>query len=251
MKPSLTAFKTPGVTRQFGIPPSGINPLPPPLELFVYDTNSISPLGKPDLEELIPAPSAPPLPEGEGKFPQAPVYKLAVDPGYRRGYIYTADFNLVDKMIEHENMLNIQPPLNVKPARFNKKTQMFESDPISWNGPGTLGNPTCAPYRRRPEASADSRLRSQLGISQSIRRGTESGSSDATVLGTRLGHKDSPGDIQSCWAKAESALQKESQYTAGWGWLIQSCFHSWRRRGGGYGFPCCPVKNCRGRAGYP
>ncbi|KAJ7096986.1 hypothetical protein C8R43DRAFT_1169236 [Mycena crocata] len=107
--------------------------LEPPLDLFVWRKEMISTLPKPALHVLVPPPSAPIPPAGCGVYPKAPVYTLNLEPdhSYRRGYRYAAPFYTANKLVERENMLNIQMPPNVTPVRFDLHTQTFRSDPIA------------------------------------------------------------------------------------------------------------------------
>ncbi|KAJ6618296.1 hypothetical protein B0H10DRAFT_1947682 [Mycena sp. CBHHK59/15] len=129
-RPSESAFAKPGGPRQFGMPYMGILPLEPPLHLFRWPAESISKLGKPHLDKLVPAPAA--LPPTAGCFPQAPIYYLNSEPdhSYRRGWRYAAPFHTSDRQIEHDRMLNIQVPPNLKPACFDLHLCSFHSDPI-------------------------------------------------------------------------------------------------------------------------
>ncbi|KAJ7802087.1 hypothetical protein B0H14DRAFT_3781638 [Mycena olivaceomarginata] len=111
-KPSETAFLKPDAPRQFGIPSDGIIPLQPPLELFHWPEESLSKLGKPELDQLDPAPPAP------------------QDASYRRGYRYVANFDTSKRESEREDMLNIRVPPNITPTGFDLKTQSFISEPI-------------------------------------------------------------------------------------------------------------------------
>ncbi|KAJ6522819.1 hypothetical protein DFH09DRAFT_1096986 [Mycena vulgaris] len=147
-KPSETAFANPGEPRQFGMPLRGILPLEPPMELFVWSAESISKLGKPEANKLIPAPAAPAPPVG---FPQAPTYLLNSEPdlSYRRGYRYAAPFYITDRLVERDHMLNIQMPPNVKPPRFDHRTQLFHCDPI----PGMVRLPIGIPLVHHVEGN--------------------------------------------------------------------------------------------------
>ncbi|KAJ7696236.1 hypothetical protein B0H17DRAFT_406795 [Mycena rosella] len=128
--PSESAFVKPGEPRQFGMPLTGILPLEPPLQLFQWPAGTISNLGKPELHSLVPAPAAPP-PE-LGCYPQAPVYTLNPEPdfSYHRGYRYAAPFYTSQRQIEHQCMLEVQIPPNLRPSHFDLDTQSFCSDPI-------------------------------------------------------------------------------------------------------------------------
>ncbi|KAJ7433203.1 hypothetical protein B0H11DRAFT_771429 [Mycena galericulata] len=130
MKPSETAYSSSNITRQFGMPLSGVLPLEPPLHLFHWPSETISKLGKPEVDQLIPAPAAPP--PVAGLYPDAPVYTLnaALDHSYRRGWIYSAPYYTSDRAIERDRMLQIQIPPNVRPARFDTRTRSFRCDPI-------------------------------------------------------------------------------------------------------------------------
>ncbi|KAJ7107452.1 hypothetical protein C8R44DRAFT_885465 [Mycena epipterygia] len=130
IRPSESAFAKPGGPRQFGMPLSGILPLEPPLHLFVWPEESISKAGKPDADKLVPAPAAPP--PVAGTYPQAPEYHLNSEPdhSYRRGWRYAAPFFTKDRQIEHERMLNVQMPPNVRPTSFDLSTRSFRADPI-------------------------------------------------------------------------------------------------------------------------
>ncbi|KAJ7209326.1 hypothetical protein GGX14DRAFT_453426, partial [Mycena pura] len=127
-RPSETAFVMPDQPRQYGMPLRGVIPLEPPA--FLWPEELISKLGKPDAEQLVPAPpgSQPPV----GQYPQAPVYKLnlTLDRSYRRGYLYAAPFLTADKAIERERMLNILVPPNICPARYDLDSAKFIADPI-------------------------------------------------------------------------------------------------------------------------
>ncbi|KAJ7197472.1 hypothetical protein GGX14DRAFT_402705 [Mycena pura] len=124
------AFLVPDRPRQYGMPLQGVIALQPPLEEFKWSPETISSLGKPELNELVPAPSVPdPV---FGQYPKASTYVLNSEPdhSYRRGYRYAAPFHTVDRDIERERMLNIQVPPNTRPSRYNMRTQKFVSDPI-------------------------------------------------------------------------------------------------------------------------
>ncbi|KAJ6617940.1 hypothetical protein B0H10DRAFT_2379738 [Mycena sp. CBHHK59/15] len=131
-KPSENTFANKDQPRQFGMPLTGVLPLEPPFDLFVWAPESISKLGKPEAERLVPAPAATPPPFGS--YPQAPEYVLNSDPdhSYRRGYRYAVPFNTSDREIERERerMLNIQMPPSVHPSRFHLPTRTFQCDPI-------------------------------------------------------------------------------------------------------------------------
>lgn len=122
------AFVMPGQPRQYGMPLKGVIPLQPPS--FLWPEESISKLGKPDADHLVPAPPAtqPPV----GQYPQAPIYdlNLTMDRSYRRGYRYAAPFLVADKAIERERMLNILVPPNIFPARYDLDSEKFIADPI-------------------------------------------------------------------------------------------------------------------------
>lgn len=113
------------------MPLTGVLALEPPLELFVWPADSISKLGKPEPQQLIPAPAVPK--PAVGCYPQAPVYTLNAVPdhSYRRGWAYAAPYNPDnDFSLEHERMLNIRIPPNVLPTEFNKRTRTFHSQDI-------------------------------------------------------------------------------------------------------------------------
>ncbi|KAJ7752178.1 hypothetical protein DFH07DRAFT_960614 [Mycena maculata] len=120
----------PSEKRQFGMPFKGVIPQEPPLELFVWDADSISTAGKPDVEKLVPAPAVP-KPEF-GSYPQAPEYTLnaELDRSYRRGWRYAAPFWTFNREQERERMLEIRMPPNVAPTRLNMHTRSFVCDPI-------------------------------------------------------------------------------------------------------------------------
>ncbi|KAJ7717191.1 hypothetical protein B0H16DRAFT_1740698 [Mycena metata] len=130
MKSSESALTNPDVPREFGMPFKGVLPLEPPLNLFVWPPESISEQEKPALERLTPAPAAP-RPEF-GCYPQASEYILNSEPdhSYRAGLTYAAPFNTEDMEIASQQMLNIQMPPNIQPARFDFTTQSFVCDPI-------------------------------------------------------------------------------------------------------------------------
>ncbi|KAF7348820.1 hypothetical protein MVEN_01402000 [Mycena venus] len=131
-RPSESAYTNPAERRQFGMPLTGVLPLEPPLELFVWPEDSLSKEGKPEADRLVPAPRVPQPPKGCGVYPEAPEYVLNVelDHSYRRGWRYAAPFLLDTKHIQKENMLHIQMPPNVTPTRFNLTTRSFVADPI-------------------------------------------------------------------------------------------------------------------------
>ncbi|KAJ7754327.1 hypothetical protein DFH07DRAFT_959776 [Mycena maculata] len=129
-RPSNTAYMNPSEKRQFGMPFKGVIPQEPPLELFVWDADSISTAGKPDVEKLVPAPAVP-KPEF-GSYPQAPEYTLnaELDRSYCRGWRYAAPFWTFNREQERERMLEIRMPPNVAPTRLNMLTCSFVCNPI-------------------------------------------------------------------------------------------------------------------------
>jgi hypothetical protein len=114
------------------MPLKGVLALEPPLELFVWAKESLSKAGKPEVDRLIPAPSAPQPPDGCGVYPQAPEYVLNIeqDCSYRRGWCYAAPFLLDTKETQKYNMLHVLMPPKVPPTRFNLTTQSFVAEPI-------------------------------------------------------------------------------------------------------------------------
>lgn len=124
------------------MPLTGVLPLEPPLELFVWPADSISMLGKPEPHQLIPAPAV--AKPAVGCYPQAPIYTLNVEPdhSYRRGWAYAAAYHPDnDFALEHDRMLNIRIPPKVLPTAFNKRTRMFHSEDI----PGMVRLPMGVP----------------------------------------------------------------------------------------------------------
>ncbi|KAJ7780779.1 hypothetical protein DFH07DRAFT_949993 [Mycena maculata] len=107
------------------MPFTGVLPLEPPLEYFKWPANSISKRGKPELDQLIPAPAAP-KPE-VGCYPQAPIYTLSLEPdhSYRCGWAYSAPYFTENRAIELDRMLKIRIPPHVLPTHFNKRTRTF------------------------------------------------------------------------------------------------------------------------------
>ncbi|KAJ6546385.1 hypothetical protein DFH09DRAFT_1506854 [Mycena vulgaris] len=133
-KPSETVYSRPDATKQFGMPLTGVLPLEPPLELFVWPADSISMLGKPEPHQLIPAPAV--AKPAVGCYPQAPIYTLNVEPdhSYRRGWAYAVAYHPDnDFALEHDRMLNIRIPSKVLLTMFNKCTRIFDLDGMQRN----------------------------------------------------------------------------------------------------------------------
>ncbi|KAF7335037.1 hypothetical protein MVEN_02253900 [Mycena venus] len=135
------AYLDPSRLRQFGTPLTGVLPLEPPLELFVWPVDSISTAGKPDHDKLLPAPAAPK--PAIGYFPQAPVYVLnaELDRSYRRGWRYAAPFYTSSREQERKNMLEVRMPPNVTPTHFDLRTRSFVAMPIPGMVRAPLGIP--------------------------------------------------------------------------------------------------------------
>ncbi|KAF8164463.1 hypothetical protein K438DRAFT_1941874 [Mycena galopus ATCC 62051] len=135
---------------QFGTPLTGVLPLEPPLDLFVWPEDSMPKEGKPvhDKLGLVPAIQS----ESIGYFPQAPVYMLnsTRDPSYRRGWRYAAPFHTSKREQQKQNMLNIRMPPNITPTHFDQSTRSFVAQPI----PGIVRAPLGIPLVHHVDGDA-------------------------------------------------------------------------------------------------
>ncbi|KAJ7215540.1 hypothetical protein GGX14DRAFT_391974 [Mycena pura] len=112
--------------RMYGTPHKGVIWLAPPFKLFTWPRVCISTAGKPDEEQLAPAPPAPP--PAFGQYAQAPTYVL--NPPYRRGFFYKLSFMTSTRAELKQCMAHLQIPPNTGPSFFNVDAGAFVPEPI-------------------------------------------------------------------------------------------------------------------------
>ncbi|KAJ7614536.1 hypothetical protein FB45DRAFT_1110328 [Roridomyces roridus] len=136
------AYANPNEPRLYGLPLGGVNVLKPPVDRFIWDTQSLSRSGKPEPSVLQPCTAAP-KPE-VGWYPQASKYALntTIDNSYRRGWRYAADYHHATRAEDKEHTLQVRMPPDVTPARFDLNSRAFVSSPI----PGMIRMPAGIPF---------------------------------------------------------------------------------------------------------
>ncbi|KAJ7198953.1 hypothetical protein GGX14DRAFT_573044 [Mycena pura] len=125
-QPAAERYLEINLPRMYGTPHKGVIWLAPPFKLFTWPRVCISTAGKPDEEQLAPAPPAPP--PAFGQYAQAPTYVL--NPPYRRGFFYKLSFMTSTRAELKQCMAHLQIPPNTGPSFFNVDAGAFVPEPI-------------------------------------------------------------------------------------------------------------------------